>query len=299
MPDLVKCGKGCSDCCYALFDVTLVEAMYINAKFNEKFSGLERSAILDRADKADREIHKLKRKVYKASPGRVRPVPTISFWKWPRPGCAVPCSAMTTCALSMSSRPITCRLVRRAHRPSAARPHTCHIGGLQGRREVSHREHGHRPGQVCLNIGKELQDRHRLAVQANWARCSCPFPWPSSPISTRRISAWAAKTKLTVQREEHAERELGKETPRGHGCSIAGGRRKPGQVRGLRLLYRVQVLVRHLWRVPSFWAAGRNSHDQDRELRGHVRTTRSRPASGSCTKRCRLPASQVRGPHGL
>lgn len=65
--DGVKCKKGCSDCCHALFDLTLVEALYLNHKFNEKYSGMERSKIMERADSADRKIHKIKRDAYKAS----------------------------------------------------------------------------------------------------------------------------------------------------------------------------------------------------------------------------------------
>ena len=34
--DLVKCEKGCSDCCFAIFDITFIEAMYINHHFNQK-----------------------------------------------------------------------------------------------------------------------------------------------------------------------------------------------------------------------------------------------------------------------
>lgn len=64
----VKCAKGCSDCCHALFDLSLVEALYINTKFNEKFSfGPERSAIIEYADESDRKIYKLKRKFFKDS----------------------------------------------------------------------------------------------------------------------------------------------------------------------------------------------------------------------------------------
>ncbi len=64
--DNVRCEKGCSDCCHALFDLTLVEALRINALFNKKFSGLARTAILERADEADRAVHKLKRDAHKA-----------------------------------------------------------------------------------------------------------------------------------------------------------------------------------------------------------------------------------------
>ena len=31
-PDCVTCKPGCSDCCHATFDLSLVEAMYLNAK---------------------------------------------------------------------------------------------------------------------------------------------------------------------------------------------------------------------------------------------------------------------------
>ena len=67
-PECVKCGEGCSDCCHALFDLSLVEAMYINRKFLESFDyGPERSEILQRADEADRRTYKFKRKIFKDS----------------------------------------------------------------------------------------------------------------------------------------------------------------------------------------------------------------------------------------
>jgi Fe-S-cluster containining protein len=65
--DAVTCGQGCSDCCYALFDLTLVEAMYISHHFRKTFSGMQRSEIMERADNADREVNRMKRKLYKAS----------------------------------------------------------------------------------------------------------------------------------------------------------------------------------------------------------------------------------------
>lgn len=65
--DAVTCSVGCSDCCYALFDLSLVEAMYLNHHFNQRFQGMQRSTILDRADAADRAGYKFKREVFKAS----------------------------------------------------------------------------------------------------------------------------------------------------------------------------------------------------------------------------------------
>ncbi|MFO8111715.1 MAG: YkgJ family cysteine cluster protein [Desulfosalsimonadaceae bacterium] len=66
-PDLVLCKPGCTDCCYALFDLTLVEALYINQKFNEAFTDEAREKMLEKANKADRQIYKLKKEAYQAT----------------------------------------------------------------------------------------------------------------------------------------------------------------------------------------------------------------------------------------
>lgn len=64
----VKCAEGCSDCCHAIFDLSLVEALYINQKFGETFgTGPERSGILELADQADRQAYKFKRQIFKES----------------------------------------------------------------------------------------------------------------------------------------------------------------------------------------------------------------------------------------
>jgi Fe-S-cluster containining protein len=61
-PQNVKCKSGCADCCHALFDLTLIEALYINHKFNEKYQGPEREALLEKANRLDRRITKIKRR---------------------------------------------------------------------------------------------------------------------------------------------------------------------------------------------------------------------------------------------
>lgn len=66
--DCVSCDKGCSDCCHALFDLSLVEAMYINKLFSEQFNyGRIRSDILEKASKTDRKLSKIKRDMYRLS----------------------------------------------------------------------------------------------------------------------------------------------------------------------------------------------------------------------------------------
>lgn len=64
-PECVSCKPGCSDCCHALFDLSLVEAMHINEAFRKKFDyGPQRSAILERASSQDRELTRLKRSMF-------------------------------------------------------------------------------------------------------------------------------------------------------------------------------------------------------------------------------------------
>ena len=63
--ECVKCEEKCADCCYALFDLTLIEALYINHKFNEKKKGAEKRELLEKANKADRLVHKIKQKAHR------------------------------------------------------------------------------------------------------------------------------------------------------------------------------------------------------------------------------------------
>ncbi|MUM78014.1 YkgJ family cysteine cluster protein [Pseudodesulfovibrio sp. F-1] len=129
MGDLVKCGKGCSDCCHALFDITLAEAIYINHKFNELFSGLERSNVLNRADTADRQIHKLKRKVFKASQ-EGRPASEILL-EVSRARVRCPMLSDDNLCVMYEHRPITCRLYG-VPTSIAGEAHTCKLSGFKG-----------------------------------------------------------------------------------------------------------------------------------------------------------------------
>lgn len=63
--ECVTCKVGCADCCHALFDLTLVEAIYIKNKFDAKFAGENREALHEKANKIDREIYKIKRQAHK------------------------------------------------------------------------------------------------------------------------------------------------------------------------------------------------------------------------------------------
>lgn len=65
-PEEVKCKQGCADCCHALFDLTLIEALYINSRFNEKFNEKEKHELLEKSNTADRLIYKIKKEAYRA-----------------------------------------------------------------------------------------------------------------------------------------------------------------------------------------------------------------------------------------
>lgn len=106
--DGIKCGKGCSDCCHALFDLTLVEAIYLNRKFNELYSGLERSNIMHAADTADRQIHKIKRRAFKASQAGTSASEILKEVSLARVRCPLLLEE-DLCAL-YDFRPLTCRI---------------------------------------------------------------------------------------------------------------------------------------------------------------------------------------------
>ena len=64
-PSCVRCKTGCIDCCFALFDLTLIEAIYLNHHFTRNISGKDREAILEKANIADRRLCRIKRKAHR------------------------------------------------------------------------------------------------------------------------------------------------------------------------------------------------------------------------------------------
>lgn len=65
-PDCVKCKLECSDCCHALFDLSLIEALYINSRFIQNIVDERRLEIIEDANRADRKTYQLKRKAFKS-----------------------------------------------------------------------------------------------------------------------------------------------------------------------------------------------------------------------------------------
>ncbi|UZP66348.1 YkgJ family cysteine cluster protein [Desulfovibrio mangrovi] len=108
-PQCVTCEKGCSDCCHALFDLSLVEAMYLNKQFKSQFGdGEARSNIITRANEADRKSYKMKRQAYRDSQAGVDTQTILENMARERLRCPL-LGTEDSCEL-YQNRPITCRL---------------------------------------------------------------------------------------------------------------------------------------------------------------------------------------------
>ncbi len=108
-PQCVTCARGCSDCCHALFDLSLVEAMYLNRAFIAAYDyGRERSDILERAAETDRRTTRLKREMYRASREGKSPEEIMEDAARLRVRC--PLLGTDESCLLYGQRPVTCRL---------------------------------------------------------------------------------------------------------------------------------------------------------------------------------------------
>jgi Fe-S-cluster containining protein len=105
--DCVKCEEKCADCCFALFDLTLIEALYIHHKFNEKYQGSEKAEILEKSNCADRRIYKIKREAYKDLQAGKNEGEILAAMAFERVRCPL-LNEKELCDL-YEYRPITCR----------------------------------------------------------------------------------------------------------------------------------------------------------------------------------------------
>jgi hypothetical protein len=107
--DCVRCETYCCDCCYAVFDVTLIESVYINYHFNRSLNRKERRPIVRRAEKADRQYYQIKRKLQKMYIQQGKP-PEEVFSRLAEERVACPLlNDEKLCGL-YARRPITCRV---------------------------------------------------------------------------------------------------------------------------------------------------------------------------------------------
>jgi Fe-S-cluster containining protein len=125
--ECVRCKERCADCCHALFDLTLVEALYIKSKFDALFLEEDRAALIERANAADRKIFKLKRRAFKEhEEGRPEAeiLEEMALHRVRCPGL----NAADRCAV-YEFRPITCRIYG-IPTVIGGKAHTCGISGF-------------------------------------------------------------------------------------------------------------------------------------------------------------------------
>ena len=108
-PKEVFCREKCSDCCYAIFDLTLIEALYLKDKFSTKFSGKEKNDLIEIADKTDRVLVKMKREAFKkVKKDTSSELEVIGKMSQERVRC--PLLGENNLCIMYENRPITCRV---------------------------------------------------------------------------------------------------------------------------------------------------------------------------------------------
>ena len=107
-PDCVKCKVKCADCCHALFDLTLIEAIYLNHRSNQAFKGEKKDTLLERSNRADRKIHMIKKQAFNDQKAGKNDVEILMNLARERVRCAL-LNDEDMCDL-YDYRPITCRL---------------------------------------------------------------------------------------------------------------------------------------------------------------------------------------------
>jgi len=126
--ELVKCHVACADCCHAVFDLTLIEALYINHHFNRVFTGPDKDFLLENANRADRQAYKLKRNAYKDLENGKNEVEILARMAFERVRCPL-LDENNHCRM-YDHRPITCRLYGMPT-SIAGKAHTCGRSGFK------------------------------------------------------------------------------------------------------------------------------------------------------------------------
>jgi Fe-S-cluster containining protein len=127
-PECVQCHRECADCCYALFDLSLIEALYINHRFRENFEGETRERLLEEANRTDRQLARIKRDAAKALEAGRDESEVLEELATERIRCPL-LNDENLCDLN-PYRPITCRLYGI---PTAigGRGFTCGLSGFE------------------------------------------------------------------------------------------------------------------------------------------------------------------------
>ncbi|MBU1343355.1 MAG: YkgJ family cysteine cluster protein [Proteobacteria bacterium] len=107
-PKEVFCREKCSDCCYAIFDLTIIEALYLKDKFLKTFTGKKKNDLIEIADKTDRVLTKMKRDAYKEVKNGANELEIVGKMSQERVRC--PLLGEDNLCVMYEHRPITCRI---------------------------------------------------------------------------------------------------------------------------------------------------------------------------------------------
>ena len=113
--ECVRCKLGCADCCHALFDLTLIEALYIKSQFDAVFQEEARSLIIERANEADHENGKPESEILEEMSAQKVRCPLLN--------------SDDRCDL-YEHRPLTCRLYG-IPTVIGGKAHTCGMSGFE------------------------------------------------------------------------------------------------------------------------------------------------------------------------
>ena len=133
-PNEVKCSLGCADCCYAMFDLTLIEAMYINHNFKNQLSESKQQEILEKANIADRQAYKIKKRIFQERQKGVDTNHLLEDVGKKRVRCPL-LTDDNQCEL-YAFRPITCRLYG-VPLQIGEETHTCGLSGFEPGKKYS------------------------------------------------------------------------------------------------------------------------------------------------------------------
>jgi Fe-S-cluster containining protein len=126
-PECVTCKIKCADCCHALFDLSLIEAIYINCQFKKTIKGKGKSRLMERANRADRKTHRIKRQAYNSKKDGKSETEILMDIAAERVRCPL-LNDDEMCDL-YKYRPITCRLYG-IPTSIGGRSHTCGKSGF-------------------------------------------------------------------------------------------------------------------------------------------------------------------------
>ena len=156
----VTCKKGCNDCCHATFDLSFIESIYINTMFEKTFDyGPIRSSILEKANKIDRDLTKLKKDLYYAEKNGEQTEEIMKKAAKIRIKCPL-LDDNNLCVL-YEYRPITCRLYG-IPTEIAGQAHVCGYSGFKKGQNYPtvHLDKIHaKLDEMSLAIGKHVKSK--------------------------------------------------------------------------------------------------------------------------------------------